>query len=134
MAITPPCIDELLLFSPPDHPTGGGSVGGKARGLAFFNALLSAYRKPFEGLEIEVPPGIVIGTDVYDRFMSENGLQSIELAGISDDEILRRFLGAQRFPASTKSGPPPAHSSTASASACECPKLSAPCGPPSITA
>lgn len=84
--------------------TGGGSVGGKARGLAFFNALLSAYDvgRRFEGLGIEVPPALVIGTDVFDRFMADNGLQSIALAGMSDEEILMRFLAAPRFPATTK--------------------------------
>jgi len=83
--------------------TGGGSVGGKARGLAFFNALLSAYdvARRFEGLDIEVPPCIVIGTDVFDRFMAENDLHSFVQGGASDLEIQQRFLDAERFPEST---------------------------------
>jgi CheY-like chemotaxis protein len=82
--------------------TGAGSVGGKARGLAFFNALLAAYYKPFEGLSIEVPPAIVIGTDIFDRFMRDNGLDSNTLAHLPDEEILRRVLAAQRFSRKTK--------------------------------
>ncbi|HEY4640723.1 MAG TPA: PEP/pyruvate-binding domain-containing protein, partial [Thermoanaerobaculia bacterium] len=82
--------------------TGAGSVGGKARGLAFFNALLAAYYKPFEGLSIEVPPAMVIGTDIFDRFMRDNDLDSNTLAHLPDEEILRRFLAAQRFSRKTK--------------------------------
>lgn len=81
---------------------GGGSVGGKARGLAFFNALLAANAKRFDGLDIEVPPAIVIGTDIFDRFMSDNDLHSIALARSSDDEIHRRFVHAPRFSRRTK--------------------------------
>ncbi len=84
--------------------TGAGSVGGKARGLAFLNLLLSGegVRGRFDGLDIEVPPGIVIGTDAFDRFMEQNGLHSSGLAGMSDEEIHLRFLEADRFPESTK--------------------------------
>src|SRR5581483_11260071 len=84
--------------------TGGGSVGGKARGLAFFNALLSAYDVAgrFPGLEIEVPPCLVAGTDVFDRFLSENELQAfVQNRGASDEEIQRRFLDAPHFPEAT---------------------------------
>lgn len=83
--------------------TGGGSVGGKARGLAFINSLLSAYnvRNRFERLEIEVPPAIVIATDVFDRFLEDNGLQSVVLGRATDEEIHRRFVAAEKFPAKT---------------------------------
>ena len=82
--------------------TGGGSVGGKARGLAFFNALLATYYKPFEDLSIEVPPAMVIGTDIFDKFMRGNNLQPEELVQLSDEEILRRFLAAQSFSHKTR--------------------------------
>lgn len=83
--------------------TGGGSLGGKARGLAFVNALLSTYmvRGRFEGLEIEVPAGICIGTDVFDRFLDENDLRGVAQACSDDDEIMRRFVGAGSFPEDT---------------------------------
>ncbi len=81
--------------------TGGGSVGGKARGLAFLNKLLSMYdvRMRFEGLEIEVPSALVIGTDVFDQFLEDNGLRDV--SG-SDEEIARRFIAAPSFPRETK--------------------------------
>jgi CheY-like chemotaxis protein len=80
---------------------GGGSVGGKARGLAFLNALVSNYdvRMKFEGLEIEVPPAIVIGTDVFDRFLADNDLKPEKLVAKRDEEILHEFLAAPSFPA-----------------------------------
>ncbi|MDP4117109.1 MAG: histidine kinase, partial [Bacteroidota bacterium] len=45
---------------------GGGSLGGKARGLGFVNKLINSYdiRNRFEGIEITVPACIVIATDV----------------------------------------------------------------------
>lgn len=83
--------------------TGGGSVGGKARGLAFINSLVSAHdvRNRFDGLEIEVPPALVIGTDVFDRFLGENDLQNFVLGHATDEEIHARFLAATRFPEET---------------------------------
>ena len=80
--------------------TGGGSVGGKARGLAFLNTLLSIenLRGRFEGLDIEVPAGLVIGTDVFDQFLRDNDLRSFALNASSDVEIMQRFIAAPHFP------------------------------------
>ncbi len=83
--------------------SGGGSVGGKARGLAFINLLVSEYnlRNRFDRLEIEVPPVLVLGTDVFDRFLKENDLHPGAWSGASDEEIQRRFLEARSFPQAT---------------------------------
>lgn len=82
---------------------GGGSVGGKARGLAFLNTLLSMenLRTKFAGLDIEVPAGIVIGTNVFDQFLRDNDLHAFALAAKSDEEIMRRFVAAPHFPRET---------------------------------
>jgi len=82
---------------------GGGSVGGKARGLAFLNILLSTrnVRTRFDDLAIEVPPAVVIGTDVFDEFLEANGLRAFALGAVgavSDVEIQRRFMAAKHFP------------------------------------
>lgn len=84
--------------------TGGGSVGGKARGLAFVNTLLSMHdlRTRFDGLELEVPAGLVLATDVFDRFLEENDLRAFALNATSDEEIMQRFVAAERFPADTR--------------------------------
>ena len=82
--------------------TPGGLIGGKARGLAFFNALLSADTKRFDGLDVEVPPALVIGTDVFEKFLHDNHLNSTMLSHLGDDEIQQRFLDAQHFSRKTK--------------------------------
>ena len=79
---------------------GGGSLGGKARGLGFVNTLINDYhlRNKFEHVLIHVPAAVVIGTDVFDQFMEENKLHKFALKCEDDDEITRRFLAAPRFP------------------------------------
>ena len=79
---------------------GGGSLGGKARGLAFVNVLLNNYgiRDFFEGVRISVPAGVILGTAVFDQFIEENNLREISLNERDDAEIVNRFLDAERFP------------------------------------
>lgn len=78
---------------------GEGSIGGKARGIAFVNTLLSLSDEQTE-LDIEVPPGLVIATDVFDRFLEENDLRAFAMqTTASDEEIMQRFVAAEGFPA-----------------------------------
>jgi len=79
---------------------GGGSLGGKARGLGFINTLINNYNihDRFAGVEISVPSAVVIATDVFDRFMEDNRLDGIAQTSADDDELIRRFLDAPRFP------------------------------------
>jgi CheY-like chemotaxis protein len=78
---------------------GGGSLGGKARGLAFVRRLLAEedLRDRFPGVEIAVPQTVVLGTDVFDAFLDDNDLRNFAIECEDDGEILRRFLSA-RFP------------------------------------
>jgi CheY-like chemotaxis protein len=80
---------------------GGGSLGGKARGLAFVNLLLTEHgaRDRFPGVRVSVPPSVVLATDVFDRFMEANGLGDFALNAADDEEVLRRFLEAEFPPA-----------------------------------
>ncbi len=75
---------------------GGGSLGGKARGLGFLNTLINNYdvRRRFEGVRIAVPPAVVLGADVFDRFLDDNNLRRFALESDDDAEITRRFLAA----------------------------------------
>jgi len=79
---------------------GSGSLGGKARGLGFINTLINNYgvQDRVPGVEIHVPSAVVIATDVFDRFLSDNRLESFALSATDDEALLRRFLGAPHFP------------------------------------
>ncbi|MGB9235707.1 MAG: PEP/pyruvate-binding domain-containing protein [Terriglobales bacterium] len=75
---------------------GTGSLGGKARGLAFIRHLLHKRRfsRRFPGVKIGVPPALVLSTDVFDRFLAENDLMDFAIHCPDDEEIQRRFLAA----------------------------------------
>ena len=75
---------------------GAGSLGGKARGLAFVRHLLRKNRitPRFPGIRIAVPPALVLATDAFDQFMTENNLLDFALQCDDDAEILQKFLAA----------------------------------------
>jgi hypothetical protein len=75
---------------------GAGSLGGKARGLAFVRHLLRKHRiaRRFPGIRIAVPPALVLATDAFDQFMTENNLLDFALRCEDDGEILQKFLAA----------------------------------------
>ncbi len=79
---------------------GGGSLGGKARGLGFINTLINNNKIKFsyEGVEINVPSAVVIATDVFDQFIEANKLEVFALSCNNDEQITKRFIGAQNFP------------------------------------
>jgi CheY-like chemotaxis protein len=81
------------------HRIGAGSLGGKARGLAFVRRLLSSrgMHQPFPGIEIAIPTTAVIGTDVFDHFLDSNHLRRFAIDCPDDDEIIERF-GQAAFP------------------------------------
>ena len=75
---------------------GSGSLGGKARGLAFVRHLLRKNRiiRRFPNIRIAVPPALVLATDAFDQFMTENNLLDFALHRDDDAEIVQRFLAA----------------------------------------
>jgi CheY-like chemotaxis protein len=79
---------------------GGGSLGGKARGLGFVNTLMNNYdiRNKFPEIQIFVPPAVVIGTDIFDQFLDDNKLRKFAMDCDDDTEITKRFLEAEKFP------------------------------------
>ena len=76
---------------------GDGSLGGKARGLAFLNSLVYKHKlaDKYENVKISIPRTIVIATDYFDQFIVENDLQYIIDSDISDEEILSEFVAAR---------------------------------------
>ncbi|MGD9403035.1 MAG: PEP/pyruvate-binding domain-containing protein, partial [bacterium] len=78
---------------------GGGSMGGKGRGLAFLSLLLhhSDVRNKFTDCRVRLPDTLVIGTDVFDRFMTQHNLYERMGEDLSNGEVARHFLSAE-FP------------------------------------
>lgn len=86
-------FDEYLSFS----RIGEGSIGGKARGLAFINSIIKEYSlfTKYKNAIITIPRTVVLSTDVFDEFMETNDLYKIGLSDMSDDEILQHFVFAK---------------------------------------
>jgi hypothetical protein len=76
---------------------GGGSLGGKARGLAFMNTLLhqqSELHDKYPGVTIHVPQTLVITTEGFEDFIEFNGLQDLAEMELADVEVAERFMAA----------------------------------------
>jgi CheY-like chemotaxis protein len=86
-------FDEYQIFS----RIGEGSIGGKARGLAFINRIIKNNKlfNKFHDVLITIPRTVVLSTDIFDEFMDQNNLYSVALSDLSDDEILNRFINAE---------------------------------------
>ena len=87
-------FDEYLTFS----RIGDGSLGGKARGLAFLDSLIHRNHilDKFENVIVTIPRTVVLCTDIFDEFMEENNLYEIALSdNHTDQEILDRFVKAR---------------------------------------
>ncbi|MCP4045902.1 MAG: histidine kinase [Gammaproteobacteria bacterium] len=76
---------------------GEGSLGGKGRGLAFVNNLVSRFpiHHAFPGTRISVPRSAVICTGAFDQFMKINDLAGFALEDHSDEEIIEVFRKAR---------------------------------------
>ena len=83
---------------------GGGSLGGKARGLGFINTLIANYniKNLFKDIEISVPSAVVIGTEVFDHFIRDNNLEIFAINEKDDVIITQKFIEAFYFPKEVK--------------------------------
>ena len=86
-------FDEYLIFS----RIGSGSIGGKARGLAFIDSLLKRNKMvdKYDNVILTIPRTVVLSTDIFDEFMDDNNLYKIALSDRSDEEILQYFVKAR---------------------------------------
>jgi hypothetical protein len=75
---------------------GKGALGGKARGLSFLAKLVSKYisDEMFPNLRITVPRTIVLSTDVFEAFMTQNILHDPTLFELPDERIALKFMSA----------------------------------------
>ncbi len=78
---------------------GGGSIGGKGRGLAFATRLVDQHglEDSFPDVRIFVPPAVILGTDVFNQFLDENELRNLSIRSDDEGEVAGRFTEA-RFP------------------------------------
>jgi hypothetical protein len=77
---------------------GKGSLGGKARGLAFMSTRLKnspEFLDKFKEVNISVPKTLVVSTEAFDSCISENNLRDVASGEFSDAEIIRLFINAQ---------------------------------------
>ncbi|MBQ7503475.1 hypothetical protein IJT93_12335 [bacterium] len=76
---------------------GGGSVGGKGRGIAFINSRLAndKFIGQFAGLKVDIPKTVVLGTDIYDSFMEFNGFVKGLQKNLSDEELQKLYASAR---------------------------------------
>ncbi|MBS2097837.1 PEP/pyruvate-binding domain-containing protein [Carboxylicivirga linearis] len=86
-------FDEYLTFT----RIGDGTIGGKARGLAFLNMLIKKHQSlnTLTDVLVTIPRTVVLSTDVFDEFMEVNKLYPIALSEASDDEIMKAFVAGQ---------------------------------------
>ncbi len=73
---------------------GTGSLGGKARGLAFMNHVITQLNVGghLDAVTVKVPPTAVIATDVFDQFLGEDDLRELALINNNDREIAEAFV------------------------------------------
>lgn len=96
-------IGKIVQYSSDSLDTGinftrisTGSLGGKARGLAFANIILAQAEldKKYPQINIRIPRITVIGTDEFDRFMDDNHLWELALKEKNNARIDKYFLKA----------------------------------------
>jgi CheY-like chemotaxis protein len=75
---------------------GKGSLGGKARGVAFASSMLAlpSVRRRFGGMAVRIPKSLVIGTQVFDRFLEAGDLNDFAYTCEDDAAIKERFLAS----------------------------------------
>lgn len=76
---------------------GEGSLGGKARGLAFLNSLVYKHHlsELYPEIKVSIPRTIVVATDYFDQFILENDLQYVIDSETTDEDVLSEFVSSR---------------------------------------
>jgi len=101
---------------------GNGSLGGKARGLAFMASQIPRYRSQldaFKNARIVIPQTLVMTTDIFDEFVDDNNLKQLAREKHADSviadhfnqaafpdkttDLLRTYLSVIRYPLAVRS-------------------------------
>jgi CheY-like chemotaxis protein len=72
---------------------GSGSLGGKARGIAFLDQLFSGDEEDAQvsGLPLRIPRSVALTTDAFDEFVEDNHLDRLLAENAPDPEVCARF-------------------------------------------
>jgi Pyruvate phosphate dikinase, AMP/ATP-binding domain len=83
--------------SVPATAIGKGEIGGKARGLVDVHDVIVSRLDPVAlgGVQVAIPPFVVIATDMFDAFVARNGLAEQAPLDLSDEGIARTFVRAE---------------------------------------
>ncbi|NNG00974.1 MAG: hypothetical protein HKM93_16415 [Desulfobacteraceae bacterium] len=76
---------------------GQGSLGGKARGIAFVSSLLRAkpdLQKIFDTVNLKVPQTLVVTTEGFESFIETNDLRGLSKSDLTDEQIADAFAKA----------------------------------------
>lgn len=96
-------LDEIAYYNPDTYDPvmravriGKGSIGGKARGLAFLTAHMGRFdfSEKYDQINVDIPHFVVIATDIFDRFLEVNNLRLRALDAKSNEEIDSLFRKA----------------------------------------
>ena len=79
---------------------GTGSMGGKARSIAFAAAQLANHpiHEKYPGIDITVPRTVVICSDLFTAFCEKNDLRGKAFAAETDEEVVALFLNQSLDP------------------------------------
>ena len=87
---------DFLNPATPLSCIGSGGLGGKAQGLALIRDVLHELdATKHAGIHIEIPPLVVVCTDVFDAFMEQNQLLETALSDLPEDRMARAFQKAE---------------------------------------
>ncbi len=73
---------------------GTGSMGGKARGIAFINSMIAkaCLTDKYDDVKVKVPRSFVVCSDVFEKFIEENNIYQFTGNAPKEDEIAQKFL------------------------------------------
>jgi hypothetical protein len=76
---------------------GRGSLGGKARGLAFINSLITKAHlvDKYEDIKVKVPRSFVICSEVFEKFLENNNLYEFTATTSDEESIASKFMEAE---------------------------------------
>jgi len=91
---------KIFTTDSPFSKMGSGSLGGKGRGIAFINSILSRQNVSarWPNIRLRTPNTTSIATDLFDSFLERNNLTGYLRKALTDEEIRTTFLQAKLPP------------------------------------